>query len=170
MQFKFAKYSHVGCTLENATVFPVRGFDRPKQATSTVYVRRAEAERLMAVVASTEKPQLLIKAIHFRPSHGHKISLVPTGSNHGGEESTTTTKKGAKKGQFFGKRGKKRYSCNLNAGKDKKTSEARHRYNEAAYPQCIKFKVLQCKREMKQMARTKVILSFCPEIKDNTNH
>lgn len=40
-------------------------------------------------------------------------------------------KGGAKKGQFFGKRGKKRYSRNLNTGKDKKKSETRRRYNEA---------------------------------------
>ena len=53
MQCKFAKYSRDGRTLENATVFPDRGFDGPKQATSTFYVRRAEAETSMAVAAST---------------------------------------------------------------------------------------------------------------------
>ncbi len=76
MQCKFAKYSRDGRTLENATVFPDRGFAGPKQAASIVYVRRAEAENLMAIAASTEKRKLLIKESHFSPSHGHNISLV----------------------------------------------------------------------------------------------
>jgi hypothetical protein len=39
-----------------------------------------------------------------------------------------------------------------------------------AYPSCRKFKVSQRKRDMKKMARTNVILSFCPENHLNTNH
>ena len=39
-----------------------------------------------------------------------------------------------------------------------------------AKPPCSKFNLLQCKREMKKMVRTNVILSFCPEIHFNTSH
>lgn len=45
MQCKFPKYSCNGRTLENATVFPDRGFDGPNQAISTVYARPTEATK-----------------------------------------------------------------------------------------------------------------------------
>ena len=40
-------------------------------------------------------------------------------------------KGGAKKGQFFGKRGKKKFARNLNTGKSKKDSQTRRDYDEA---------------------------------------
>jgi hypothetical protein len=65
MQCKFPKYSCDGRTLENATVFPDRGFDGHNQAISTVYALQVKAKTSMAKAASTEKWQLFIQGTHY---------------------------------------------------------------------------------------------------------
>jgi len=49
----------------------------------------------------------------------------------GEEPQEPPRKRGAKKGQFFGKRGKKRHARHLRKGQDKKDSETRRRYDDA---------------------------------------
>jgi septal ring factor EnvC (AmiA/AmiB activator) len=49
----------------------------------------------------------------------------------GEEPQEPPRKRGAKKGQFFGRRGKKRHARHLRKGQDKKDSETRRRYDDA---------------------------------------
>jgi hypothetical protein len=84
IQCKIAKYSHIGRTLENATLFSDWGSDGSIMPHLLNNVRLAKAKTTMAEAASTQKMAAPPKLETPQPFPLHNISLVayPTGENH----------------------------------------------------------------------------------------